>query len=94
MIFSLQIFSKILYIVWMLYVGILKFHVSSMKFETKNISYTGSCIFACFHVCYIQVFRNILYWFGVDKETIEFWTYITLTEPSGKNVRDITLIGD
>lgn len=65
-----------------------------MKFETKNISYTGSCIFACFHVCYIQVFRNILYWFGVDKETIEFWTYITLTEPSSKNVRDITLIGD
>lgn len=92
MIFSLQIFSKILYIVWMLYVGILKFHVSSMKFETKNISYTG--IFACFHVCYIQVFLNILYWFGVDKETIEFLTYITLTEPSGKNVWDITLIGD
>lgn len=94
MIFSLQIFSKILYIVWMLYVGILKFHVSSMKFETKNISYTSSCIFACFHVCYIQVFLNIVYWFGVDKETIEFLTYITLTEPSGKNVRDITLIGD
>lgn len=78
----------------MLYVGILKFHVSSMKFETKNISYTGSCIFACFHVCYIRVLLNILYCFGVDKETIEFWTYITLMEPSGKNVRDITLIGD
>lgn len=78
----------------MLYVGILKFHVSSMKFETKNISYIGSCIFACFYVCYICVLLNILYCFGVDKETIEFWTYITLTEPSGKNVRDITLIGD
>lgn len=78
----------------MLYVGIFKFHVSSMKFENKNISYTGSCIFACFHVCYICVLLNILYCFGVDKETIEFWTYITLTEPSGKNVRDITLIGD
>lgn len=94
MIFSLQIFSKILYIVWMLYVGILKFHVSSMKFENKYISYTSICIFACFHVCSIRVLLNILYWFGVDKETIEFWTYITLTEPSGKNVRDITLIGD
>lgn len=65
-----------------------------MKFETKNISYTGSCIFACFYVCYICVLLNILHCFGVDKETIEFLTYITLTEPSGKNVRDITLIGD